>query len=376
MSADNPILDSWLQELHRGVRRHNLVLLVLGYVHDPIRDLVLNSFEQCIDVRDYVGNSVKSETGRVCLTNLEELTVPGVGASYLPRLRDRIVQDLDSGTNVVLLSRHSRIRFPDVPGSSVLEDAKLMVGPLYCENETKEDPPSALPVYSAAVDKDVYSIFSCALSELGLEVAASLDHALFEAMQAPDDALGTLSPRELEALVCAGLIAVGDGTYRWTVPKRMMEFRQALADTLARSTEVQEVLPEVFQVLWGLERQVRAAMRRRAVAAWGDKWRRQALNGDLVDKVLERATSDAYVAAKSLAEIRDPFEWLTFGELLALRDQRIEYGQLGLEKPVWRQFAIQILPIRNRLSHMRLLRPGDLTIVRQWSMVMSRKLQD
>jgi hypothetical protein len=184
-----------------------------------------------------------------------------------------------------------------------------------------------------------------------------------------------LNAREAEALQGAGLAVVEFGTYKWTIPMRFGEFREALSDALAQLTETQECLTQVFALMWSLERSIRMALRNRALDVWTTKWRQESLHGDFPKRILERATGDVYIAAKSIKEIRDPLEWLTLAELLELRQGRPEFGGLGVEDVVWKKFATEILPIRNRLSHMRLLREDDITVVRQWSNVLGRKLQ-
>jgi hypothetical protein len=160
----------------------------------------------------------------------------------------------------------------------------------------------------------------------------------------------------------------------WAVKNRLGELKDALSDALAANTEVQESVNSVFRELWVIERSIRRALRSRAKVVWGKSWRQQVLGGDLPAKVLERASVAAYAAAKSLAEIRDPIEWLTLGELLETRSRQ-PIGELGIESTLWTLFASEMLPIRNRLSHMRLMRSEDIPMVMKWARVMERKLE-
>ena len=149
------------------------------------------------------------------------------------------------------------------------------------------------------------------------------------------------------------------------IDKRVGDVRNALAEALSACTTPQEDLRFVAEGLWSIERLIRHKAREVAVSAFGETWRKKALYGDLPDKVLERARGDTYPAARSVGEIRDPLEWLTLGELLELVD-RAPYNLLGAARPVWRKLAGDLLPIRNRLSHMRLLRSADRDAVRLW----------
>jgi hypothetical protein len=105
-----------------------------------------------------------------------------------------------------------------------------------------------------------------------------------------------------------------------------------------------------------MERMIRRSIRQRAVDAWSGNWRQQCLTGDLPAKVLERATEAAYPAANSIKLIRDPLEWLTLGEQLDLKN-RGEIGDLACPTRFGENFSSDIMPIRNRLAHMRTLHP-------------------
>jgi hypothetical protein len=282
---------------------------------------------------------------------------------------------MDQGVDFILLSSHPRIAYSAVPGSSLLEDARFAHGPLIPAAELKldADPCHRWPLCKEeAVSLD--EILRQSLDELGVEVCASLDHAMFEAMLAPSDVFVTLGAREIEALEGASLVSISNGVASWAVKNRLGELKDALSDALAANTEVQESVNSVFRELWVIERSIRRALRSRAKVVWGKSWRQQVLGGDLPAKVLERASVAAYAAAKSLAEIRDPIEWLTLGELLETRSRQ-PIGELGIESTLWTLFASEMLPIRNRLSHMRLMRSEDIPMVMKWARVMERKLE-
>jgi hypothetical protein len=188
-----------------------------------------------------------------------------------------------------------------------------------------------------------------------------------------NEALAALTAREFEAVEGAGIARVIDQNRAWSLNQRLGELRESLATTLAAHVTTPRDLHSAVEGLWTIERSVRRAVRARALQHWGSKWRRQVLQGDLGGRVLERATESAYAAAKSLAELRDPLEWLTLGELLSVRE-RSEIGDLGVERYLWKQFATTILPIRNRITHMRLLQPQDSAEVTKWRRVLDRKL--
>jgi len=61
------------------------------------------------------------------------------------------------------------------------------------------------------------------------------------------------------------------------------------------------------------------------------------------------------------------------GELLDLKN-RGEIGDLGMPNSLWRNFSSDIMPIRNRLAHMRTLHPGDSADVVKWLRALEVKL--
>ncbi len=62
------------------------------------------------------------------------------------------------------------------------------------------------------------------------------------------------------------------------------------------------------------------------------------------------------------------------GELLELiRGEK--FGQLGIEPVIWRKLQEQLLPIRNRLAHMRMLKADDHEIVQMWLSSLNARLK-
>ncbi|MDF2146766.1 hypothetical protein [Knoellia sp. p5-6-4] len=373
MSSDSSYLSQWIEDVSQQSSRYGLVLALVGYAHEPLRTGFTAVSEHVMTVSDYLAETLDDGPIRVVLTDVESMCSDSAG-NGLGLLRERVSSDLDRSINVVLVSRYPRIRYPAVPGSSLLEDAKLLLPPLATPvSRERGDPAAVLPIHAERPNQDLWQTLACILEELGDEVLASLDHALFESMCTRDEALTLPTPRVLEALCGAGLVQLQGEDFKWTMPTRHGELREALADALAAMTHTPRSMNETFGAVWSLERTLRRAIRARARTLWGATWRQEALNGDLPTKTLERAKGDAYAAAKSIRELRDPLEWLSLGELLELR-RRPEFGGLGVEEIVWTKLAMEVLPVRNRLSHMRLLQDGDLSTVRKWQRILDRKL--
>lgn len=357
----------WVQGIHQKASRLRILFLQLGTSNEPARRALIASSETVRTAQDYLVNGISGgTTGPLIIDQLEALKDP-VAASQMGALRERVFNDVDSGLSVVLVSRAPRIAFPPVVGSALIDDAGLAHAPtLKCAGA--DDWPVCMED-GIPGDVAVYQV----LTELGIDLCASLDRVVYESLLTGEDALGAFNARELEALDGSSLTAHDGAARAWNFPKYLLPLKKALDNVLADALDPQEQLADVSAGLWKIERIIRQAVRNRAIATWGENWRQQCLNGDLPAKVLERATESAYLGAASLKQLRDPLEWLSLGELLQLKD-RAEIGNLGLTPVHWRQFGAQVMPIRNRLAHMRSLRPEDAVEVTKWRRVLELRI--
>jgi hypothetical protein len=364
----------WLNSLLGQAQQFGLVFLQLGVAQGPVLELMLESVRS-YDISTYLALPKDGRQGEP--TFLVGLRANGIAAGKgisLGILRERVMEDMALGGRLVLVSANPRIAYPPVPGSSLFEDAKFVSGPLAPEPiDPATSPELVLP---ECYERQTFfsNVLESALQELGLELCASLDHALFESVFDAEELFSTLSSREIEGLRGASLVRMAQGGPEWTMPKRTNELKRALSAVLADQTDTQEAISDVFAGLWTIERTIRRALRAKAIDLWNEKWRRQILTGDLKSRVEGRAMTSAYAAATGVSQIRDPLEWLTMGELLETR-ARSEFGNLGLEDPLWKTLAQEVVPIRNQISHMRLIRPTDLGTVLKWVKVVQLKLK-
>lgn len=359
----------WLDRLARKAQVQNLLFLQLGAAHAPARRALAASPFSCVSVTAFVQEDSDPPGAVIVIDGIEVLaTSKSEREVTFGILRDRVFGSLARGKRCILLSRSPRAAFPAVPGSSLLDDASFVHGPRDDMSEVSRWP-------SCRLDGEApESVLRAALSDLGPEVCAALDRAIFDCLLTGEAAIGVLSAREVEAIGAAGLISsTSGGGCCWNFQQHLNPLKSALADVLADAVLPQEQLSAVNHGLWQIERMIRRAVRQKAVGAWGDKWRQQCLQGELPRKVLERATEAAYPAANSIKLLRDPLEWLTLGELLDLKG-RTEIGDLGIPSVLWRNFSADIMPIRNRLAHMRTLHPGDSAEVVKWLRALEVKL--
>lgn len=365
------------REIRAKARQYKLLFVQVGAAFDVLRGALisqvggtqLGAAEFCETEADKL-----QVEGILVLTELEEFTgIPAKGRPTLGTLRQRVTQQL-AVSDVCLISRAPRIAFPKVPGSSLIEDSKVHVIPLLESHEHSVDAsPSGLPSVVFG-DQGFAEAFRASLQELGLSTLAALDYALFESMSGRDF-VRHLEHGEIEALRGAGLVAVEDGDHAFTVPRRYSEFREAAAGALAEITHPQDDLGPLADGLWTIERMIRKSLRDLAIRNHQGSWRRHVTHGDLETKVLQRARSDSYLTAAKVSELRDPIEWLSLGELLEVA-RSTKFQGLGIDEYTWSRFSHDLLPIRNRLSHMRLIKHGDRATVGMWVKRLSQLLSN
>lgn len=261
---------------------------------------------------------------------------------------------VDAGHSVCLVSRVPRISFPKCPGSSLLEDAHVFHADTWFAH--------AGNVWSDDVDARVLRQH---LELLGPDVLACLDYLLFDLQVSGSVSTELISPLELEAIRGAGLFEIDEtGDFMSTAVRHSL-LMPAVADAIVNHLGVQPDYAAVASALVEVERRIRRTLQKRAADHFGEKWRGAALDPDLATKVVGRASSELS-RPTTVKGLRNPLEWLTLGELIELTRNASWTERLGREDGYWHRFATEVMPVRNRISHMRFLRQQDRARVEHW----------
>ncbi|MBM9464606.1 hypothetical protein JL108_14205 [Aeromicrobium sp. YIM 150415] len=354
--------------LHGRLRRFNLLFVQHGAVYDGLTDLILDA-ENSTVVR-FENLRTNYDDTRVHVTGLERYALEHQAGPSLGELRSTVTELLERGIEVCLWSRAPRVAFAPVPGSSLIQDAS----PFFLElmSTVGNDPGSAYPAVRAG--ELLSDVYASALAELGVGVLASLDRALFDAQLDATTMFDILDAREIEALRGAGLVQYHEGTaYRLSTPLLFSELKAQLASTLSCQIRPQAELAAISEDLWAIERIIRRSLRSKAISDLGPKWRGSIFNQDLNERVLGRAQNDGSVAIKSVKGLRDPIEWLTLGELIDVVTSA-KFANLEQPRIFWMKFKQDVVPVRNRLSHMRHFNHSDREVVRMWLSQVQRAL--
>ena len=203
--------DSVSDVLRSRLDRHRLIIASTGKAFRCYLPLMVDLCDHRRTVREFVDSELP-ELGSVLIEDLESACATReLGGSDLGRLRSKVDEFLLRGGTVLLASRYPRVRFPDIPGSSLLDDARAVHLPL--TSGSASGPLACFPSWSE--DQDSVTWLRELLEELGLELVSRLDQVLFESPMEPNEALNQLPSNELESLYYSGLIRPEATSYVW-----------------------------------------------------------------------------------------------------------------------------------------------------------------
>ena len=350
-------LDDWLRELEKKVQQFSIVFLQLGHPMQQARSRVLQLPGLHIDASEFLNTKTLNTVGPIFLHSLEALA--GNRGDRLGKLREQTMVAATSGHCVALVSTIPKTAYPDTVGSDVVADAKQVFAPVPIETE-----------HGTAIEFDTEYFLSC-LKEMGDRTLIALADALWEGQLSPNEALAVLSRPDIEALRGAGLVDAVSATLSWRIGDGFKQFRLAVAIASSECISAHSSVPDTFSELWILERMIRNMVRRALIARMGEGWRHSCLGPNLGAEVLDRARRDSQPRAERLSDLRDPLEWLTTTELLDVKDSR-ELGGLGMEPYLWGKLRTEIVPIRNKVAHMRMVSESDSRRASTWRKLVAR----
>jgi hypothetical protein len=315
---------------------------------------------------------VAAETSVLIVSDVH--AVLGTDGSDLFRFHEKSQSAVQAGMDLCLIARRSRESFPIPRGSSIILDSYPYALPL-CE-PSPGDAYRLTVIPSVRVDPalDFRELYRELLLQVSTAALLDLDRAVFSMGVAAETCADELSHLVQDELRRAGLLSRGlDGEISFSVPARYNSFRLALGDVISALVSPPPWMAGTFDALFEIERIIRNSCRGAAIEERGDRWRRGLLQEAQSAEVVGRARDGGFLLAEQVEELRDPLEWLTLGELMGLARSRA-FGGLSLSASVWDNFAHEVLPVRNRLGHMRLSTEEDNRTVRKWRAILSKVL--
>ncbi|MGN9776683.1 hypothetical protein ACTMS0_13080 [Micromonospora sp. H33] len=205
-----------------------------------------------------------------------------------------------------------------------------------------------------------------AFAEIGPELLALLEHLVLEC-RIVDVPQMDMREHWMSALEDAGLATIDDATdvVRLFDPFWRDAARLALSQALRDVLQAPNVWRAVATSMFELERTVRFVVAQALEHQHGGDWRVKGLES-VAAKALALARAETQTNYATIADLHSPLDWLLLDQLLELAAETSRHVVVGgLSDREWRQLSDRVVPIRNRMSHMRLPRPGDLDELRR-----------
>lgn len=345
-------------------------------------------------VSELVATEVEGEV--LCIGDLRPLLTISTCAAILQRLRPVLINARQRGWRVLLLTTVPPDLYPPLAGSSILMDAQQIQGrPLDDQlaeaflrargitDQTAIDnvcrhaggSRSLLQTFGsihvselsgnakkAAAERAQRDLAMAVFEEIGPSLCMWLEHWVFESGR--DELYDSdIATNFLVALRSAGVLAPGrDDAFSIFPFREPGIWSDVLGTYLESVVEPPHLWPELVSELFAFERELRHALKKALEAAGG----LEAALQPHAAKILELARRDSVPAATCLGHVRSPLDWLTLSELLYVAEESARPRLCGYTSDHWQKLSRDLVPIRNRVAHMRLARQGDLDAVRRF----------
>jgi hypothetical protein len=312
---------------------------------------------------------------RRCRPNLQHAGEVGAAWLVVSRVPESRYPLIDGSTVTIDSARHRMHYLPDdklsgLPGVTAKDAgviARFSGGSRAIADALVRLITSDLPhdEQITAAGRVTTEVLTCTLKELGPELLAWLERWVLERdmlsisiADVRNDALF-----ELRASGACEMDPV-DERVELFAPPHTATWRKALDAALSDLLEAPAHWESVVADLFFIERRLRRALATLLESRYGKKWGTR-LPEDMQSRIIESFRRNASAGVSKITDIARPLDWVTFGDLFVLIPRFSPSDRLeGLSVTDWRTIADAILPVRDRVSHMRLLRDGDRQAVR------------
>ncbi|MGW4131885.1 hypothetical protein [Amycolatopsis japonica] len=317
------------------------------------------------------------------ITNMERLTD---SPRALEQLRSK-ANDWASRNNrkILIVSRSPRSHFPVGDGSSLVLDSKdiHLKESSYADwvISEAEQHIQGIPGKAArsrglaakleqaisdkklpgAVEEIVHELSTTTLHELGSSYISWLDEWITEAGETKVPLIDVPEWMQVELLISGVAETDVDQNYLHLFPAPLgIGWQSGLKSASRRCTSAPSDWRETSASLFEIERIVRKILADSLETSLGKKWAKQVLHKEEETYIRDAANMATTVGLDKLA---NPLDYLTLGQLLDIAEKRTEGRTAGLNQRILADLK-RLIPIRNRIVHMRLPKPEDLTTVR------------
>jgi hypothetical protein len=204
-----------------------------------------------------------------------------------------------------------------------------------------------------------------AVNEVGTGTLALLDHLVLECDKM-DILQDEVAEHQIAVLEAACLLRLDDieGTAHLFPQPWRSEVKNCLGAAMRSVVSPPPEWEGLARKTFTFERTVRKLVMEVLLEVHGENWR-NAL-GDRGTKAFGLARNDTNMSATSLDEMYTPLDWFLLEDLLDLAAElAAEHGSVrGVRVGEWARLKMQVVPIRNRVAHVRLPLEADASTVR------------
>lgn len=396
----------WYAELAGDVTRRRRIFAQIGSYHrtatfdrdvnDALVHAGLRPVTCSVDKVDTALDTTNLGSGAVIIVpDFESVLQLAHPEAYLRRCRPSLQHAGEAGAAWLVISRAPESQYPLVDGSSVTIDSASHRMRYLRDNEltdipginakdiqlitrfsggsraiadalvelTRSDFPRDEQISEA--ERVTTEILTRTLKELGPELLAWLERWVLE-RDVLDVSTTDLRNDALFELRASGVCEMNsvDERIKLFAPPHTAAWRAALDVALSELLEPAAQWKLVVADLFFIERRLRRALAALLKSRYGKKWGTRLPEG-MQGRIIESFRRNASARAREITDIGRPLDWVTFGDLFELIPRFSPNDRLeGLSATEWRTIADTILPVRDRVSHMRLLRDGDAQAVR------------
>lgn len=324
-----------------------------------------------------------SFTDLAVVTNMEKLVEFPRALEQLRSIANTWISD--NGGKILIVSRSPRSHFPIGDGSSLVLDSKdiHLKDSSYADWVISEAQKmtQGLPLKAARsrgfaakleqeiageispnkVNEILHEVSTETLHELGSSYISWLDEWITEVGETRVPLIDVPEWMQVELLVSGVAEIDVDQKYLHLFPATLGNgWLRGLKSASRRCTSAPIDWRETSASLFEIERLIRQALADSLEYSLGRKWAKQVLQHEEQSYIREASNMATAIGLEKLA---NPLDYLTLGQLLDIAEKRTEGRTAGLNQKLLSDLR-RLIPIRNRIVHMRLPKPDDLTTVR------------
>ena len=330
------------------------------------------------------------------ILNFDALLELRRGHLWMRQLRPAVLNLLRKRTRLVVASRKPQSEFPAIDGSSLATDCvqytpgqlepraletnlsseqideltKLSAGLIGPASRILEAHPDMVGITEAEAANILKRSLVTSMMQCGPEVVSWLDREILVGKKRSLN-FEAVSPKIVSILQGAGLGKANILTDRFELlPALDIEMLCDLIETAERSYVSAPIQwRDAAAALFTFERSARKAL----IDFAGTDSNLTSLLSHLSDKIRNNFKTEYGIAAPPLINIPNPVRLIDLSDLLEILTNAAGSSRIcGLSSAQWKKAKVDILPLRNKLQHMRLPSVGDRETIESYT----RRLSD